>query len=201
MPSQNPPFLEVNQQIEGMNSPSLSITWGRVSPDDNSSAFLVPSKPGIMTDYMIHSGFEKDHHVYMLGITSPQGFQGDSVAFVQLAAPTMLYVVRWTASRWGQIPKAPDPYMIGNGRILMDEHYDTVPILVNAGGQVPLYRWSGVFIFGAKAPKKRGVDEVSFPRHPDIADVFNRVPSEQENMDSTLLTPNGGMLNPKVPIK
>src|SRR5215469_9363182 len=74
---------------------------------DNDGLYL--NQDGIWDDYYIHNTYFTDGHRYMLGIASPGGFEGASVAFVQTTAPTLLWQCEWTVVRWGESPLLPSP--------------------------------------------------------------------------------------------
>src|SRR5574342_1264186 len=63
---------------------------------------------GVWTDYHVESRYEADGQIYMMPVTSPDGFQGDSVSFVKLAGGTLLWFADWTAEKAGEKPSIPD---------------------------------------------------------------------------------------------
>src|ERR1700722_14672416 len=89
-------------------TPTAQVTIGTVTATDTLSK-LVTNTTVIWNDYMVKNRYEGDNHIYMMGITSPNGFQGASVAFAQLASPTLLWIAEWTASCFGQQPVVPNP--------------------------------------------------------------------------------------------
>lgn len=151
---------------------------------------------GLWTDYMVTNRYESDKHVYMLPIASPEGFAGNSAAFVQLAAPTTLWICEWTVCRARLKPKvpssAPPRYWV-----LLDEHLTPAMITVGPDGSTPLYRISGRYVYGATNPSRV---RVSHPLPPWLANTFNRsvdnnqfitgisVPEQQLNLQQSIST-------------
>ena len=150
-----------------------NIQVGIVEPDKENNVFT-DSKDGIWQDYEIRSRFESDKHRYMMGITSPDGFQGDSAAFVQLAAPTLVWIVDWTASKMGSKPSIPDTDMKEKEWVFLDEHIEPGMIIVGPDGTTPLYRISGTYFYGARKPSANVVNNTKFSRPPFIDNSFSR---------------------------
>src|SRR5207237_4450544 len=82
-----------------------------------------PSQGG-WTEWMIKSHYEHDDAIYMGGMTSPRPFQGASVSFVQLNAPSLLWIVQWTGARLAAMPVIPDPTSVDPNWVLMDKQYE-----------------------------------------------------------------------------
>ena len=159
------------------------VAVGEIPGGDNNAAFKEQSD-SMYTDYVIRNRYEKDRHTYMMPIASPGGFQRSSVAFVKLAASTLLWICDWTACRFNKQPDIPDPENRDSNWILLDEHYETAMITIAPDGQTPLYRISGTYVYGHKNPNKKTIRDVDFPRPPWLEDVFNR------SMPDTRLTQN-----------
>lgn len=136
---------------------SAIIRFGMVTPTDNAALFNENGDAGIWEDWFIRSEYISDYHRYMLPLTSPEGFQGATCAFVQLAAPTTLWVVDWTCEKRtspGDYPVYPDPQPTKPNIVLLD--IKIMPDMVNMGadGVSPIYRLSGVYTYGFKDPTK-----------------------------------------------
>lgn len=151
------------------------IVNGTISPTDEDAQYtnLGPDE-AITTDYLIESRYENDRQVFMAGLTSPTPFDGQSVAFFQLASPTLLWVVDWTAARFLQVPNIPDPASVPDDWLLLDVHVEPAMLVLAPGGAVPLYRISGTYFYGSKNPKASVFSQVAFPIPPWMNDVFSR---------------------------
>lgn len=174
-----------------------SVSIGIVRTDDAESKFINDKVPsGVVVDYRVRSIYESDKHRYMLPVTSPDGFQGDSVAFVQLASPTLLWVVDWTASRAATPPDVPAADIVaraalrgavlggaglaGEGLqatrewVLLDQHLEPNMITVMTEGNIPLYRISGIYVYGHRRPNADVAKNIKYPRPPWLKDEFDR---------------------------
>lgn len=173
------PYSNINNITGIENGPAATVTVGTVSPDDNDADYAdLGSDFDIFTDYEINSRYESDKHRYMAGITSPGGFQSNSVAFFQLASPTLLWIVDWTAAKFNSQPEIPAPLISpgfgGINWILMDEHYEPAKIAVASDGVTPIYRISGTYVYGHQNPDPQVLKNVAFGRPPWLEDVFDR---------------------------
>lgn len=128
----------------------------------------------VFTDYIVDSTFEGDLRRYMLGITSPGGFQSQSVAFCQLAAQTLLWVCEWTACRTGAQPQIPDPDSKDPDWVLLDVIPATRNVVNASDGVTPVYRISGTYVYGRSSPKSNVIDDVNYARPPWLPDDFDR---------------------------
>jgi hypothetical protein len=189
-PSNDPgPFVTISQNdevgSENSNAPRATITQGPVNLDFNAQYTPDGGANAITADFFINSHYEKDGHRYMAGITSPDGFAGDSVAFFQLASPTLLWVVEWTVLKIGETPPIPNPYGptvfdLGSPNptiprwVLLDDHYNPAMITVAPDGVSALYRLSGSYVYGCKNPSVISIADLEFSRPPWLADVFTR---------------------------
>lgn len=152
---------------------SAVITNGIITYDDDNAK--VKNEPKLIyTDAQLNNKYEKDRHIYMLGMTSPGGFQGASVAFVQLAAPTLLWISRWTLCSFFSQPKSPNPISNNPDWILMDDHYEPGTVIVGPDGVTPLYRISGTYVYGHRNPAEVTVNNINFARPPWLEDAFDR---------------------------
>lgn len=129
----------------------------------------------IFTDFLVVSKLEKDHHRYMMGVTSPGGnTDGTLVSFVQLASPTLLWICDWTAEKWEECPSIPDPKPNDSDWILLDEFVEPGMVVVTANGVTPKYRISGTYVYGHKRPNPNILRNANFSLPPWLQDVFNR---------------------------
>ena len=177
------PF-SINNPLTGLeNIPAATITSYDI-PDGDPEALYTDSGPdqSIWTDYMINSRYEKDRHTYMIPIASPTGFANVGAAFCQLAKPTLLWIVDWTACRFNEQPDIPSPLLVtglvtGNGAlpdfwILLDEHYEPAMVTLGADGVTPLYRLSGTYVYGCTDPSTVTTNDITFPRPPWMLDAL-----------------------------
>ena len=159
--------------ITSIPVPEAQVVIGTVQPTDPPSAF---AGNGLFPDYQIQSRFIKNNHRYMMGITSPAGTPtGGSAAFVQLAAPTLIWLCEWTAFQIGSPPPIPSPVSVNPDWILLDhEEYDPVMLILGPDGVTPCYRISGIYIYGHKNPAAVTVNNVNFSIPPWMVNVFDR---------------------------
>lgn len=166
-------FAASNPPEGNRTAPRVSITVGSISVDDNAGKFIANANPSsIFTDYIINQRYEQDRHIYMLPIASPVCFLGGTAAFVQLAAPTLLRIVDWTAARMNQQPTIPNPASFDPDWILMDILPETAMITVAIDGVTPLYRISGTYVYGHRRPSDNPFNNISYARPPWLRDDF-----------------------------
>ncbi len=155
------------------------------------------NQASIFTDYKIRCRYEKDGHIYMMGITSPNGFLSASAAFVQLAQPTLLWIADWTACKTNEQPEIPNtqlttvlttgqPGSIQGIWVLLDEQYETAEVVVGPDGISPLYRISGTYIYGCVNADPVTTNDIVFPLVPWLKDTF----PNGRNMPVSKLTGN-----------
>lgn len=157
-------------------TPIAQISIGETSiTDDRAQYKNTDNAADIYTDYMVYNRYEKDYHRYMMGVTSPGGFQGGTVAFVQLATPTLLWVSEWTACRLNTQPKIPDSTSKDSNWILLDEHIEPVMLGLAADGVTALYRINGTFVYGHRNPARALINNITYARPPWMEDSFTRV--------------------------
>lgn len=128
----------------------------------NAAKYIPSAQPAIYIDYIARNRYEGDYHRYMMGITSPGGFQGKSVAFCQLAAKTLLWVSDWTALREGYPPDIPDPESKNENWILLDVIPETGTPTLKPDGATVLYRISGTYVYGCVNPNANIYKDVVF---------------------------------------
>lgn len=177
--------------MPGIDVPTLKIGFGPVQLDDNDGLYenIQNDTSAVWSDYTIINRYESDKRVYMLGLTSPNGFQrtlptspgnqtsqvsSDTTAFVQLASPTLLWICDWTVARVKLQPKVPDPEPWDPSWVLLDEWYETVSMTLLPDGVTPLYRISGTFFYGHKNPSREVIQQMCFPRPPWMKDSLSR---------------------------
>ena len=153
--------------------PVATIKQGNVRVSDNDAKYL-PTGNAIITDYMVINHYESDRHIYQMGITSPFPFQDASAAFVQLAAPTLLWICDWTASRAIQQPSPPDPAPADPNWVLLDVIPQVAMVTLCPDGVSPLYRISGTYVYGHKNPSQNVFNNLSYARPPWMKDDFPR---------------------------
>mgnify|MGYP001598123111 CR=1 FL=1 len=169
------PFTTTNPATGSDAVPAAQINVGIVDSTDNAAQYINDSlDTSIWTDYQIRNRYEQDRHTYMMPIASPTGFLGNTAAFVQLAAPTLLWIAQWTAARFGVIPVRPALEPADENWVLLDVMPETVSIVLAADGVTPLYRLSGIYVFGHRRPSDDVFDQVRFGRPPYIKDAFVR---------------------------
>ncbi len=158
-------------------STNATVVIGNVGADGTSpSSFILPNSDPlqVFTDCMTTNRYEKDGHVYMLPVSSPAGFAGISCAFVQLAAPTLIWIADWTVCCWTKQPPIPDPTPNSANWVLLDEHYEPAMIELGPDGITPLYRISGTYFYGCLNPNATTVKDIQFGRPPYVADTIDR---------------------------
>lgn len=157
--------------------PAGNVQIGVLEPTDNNANFediITEDLPGVWVDYDISNRYEWNPSIYMNGVTSPNGFQGTSVSFVQLAAPTLLLISDWTASRLGYKPTSPS-VTPPDDWVLMAVFPETAPSNVMPDGETPVYRISGTYVFAHKNPSASNpFAQVSFPKLPYVQDKYSR---------------------------
>ena len=171
---------------------NVSISVGQVAIGDNDAKIKSSLSAAGLNDYKIENRYESDRHVYMLGITSPEGFQGSAVAFAQIASPTLIWICDWTASWFGKSPPMPDPEKVDTDNwVLLDDHYEAYMIGLSTDGETPLYRLQGTYVYGHTNPNTKPILDVVYPKPPHFQDIFERTIKE-ESMEGGISSPGGG---------
>lgn len=162
-----PPYPAPNPPTGPEAIPAAIVTIGEVPITDNLGKFLTEDNgANVFLDYRVMNRYEKDFHRYMLGITSPQGFQGNRAAFVQLASPTLLWIADWTVSKSNSVPTIPDPTPPTSNWIQLDEQMEPANMSLAADGVTPIYRISGVYVYGCLNPSFNLYQDITFPKPP-----------------------------------
>lgn len=157
-----------NSEIEFQDSDPV-VEFGTVSPDDN-KALYEANAVGIWTDYYVVNRYETDKQVWMMPVTSPDGFQGNQVAFCQLAAGTLLLICDWTGEKTGEPPSIPTSEPSDDNMILLNKHIESPMKELGAGGAEEdiIYRLSGTYVYGFKNPSQANK---CFPQPPWMKDA------------------------------
>lgn len=153
---------------------AATIVFGEVTITEDAKYIPEKQTGSVFSDYMIINRYERDNHIYMMGIASPSGFQGNTAAFVQLASPTMLWICDWTAAKLGSIPSVPDQNVSDPRWVLLDVLPELSQVVVAPDGKTPLYRISGTYVYGCLKPSTNAFDDVVFPRPPWLDDFTTR---------------------------
>lgn len=128
----------------------------------------------MIADYTIVNKYLFDPGVYTNGVTSPGGFNGLSVSFVQLRSATLLWLADWTALKGGAVPEIPDPFSVSPDWTLLEVMPEMPAVVPASDGVLPLYRVSGRYIYAHNKPSKTIYDQLNFPRLPTQPNVFSR---------------------------
>lgn len=157
-----------------------TVEIGEIDFDDNDAKFKPQESTSSFTNYIIHNRYEKDSHRYMAGVTSPGGFQGNSVAFFATENPTLLWISDWTACKWRNPPEIPAPVLADKDWVLLDEHYEPYRLGIARDGVTPLYRISGTYVYGKRNPQAVTVKDLIFPRPPWLQNEFDQTMPENK---------------------
>lgn len=166
-----PSYVTDNPETSEQEIPLAEVTIGDITPDDNDAKYQLEDNLSIYADYKVNNRFESDKHRYMMAIASPDGFQGASVAFVQLAAPTLLWIADWTCCRVNIQPKIPDPGGVDADWVLLDEFLEPATMSLLGDGKTPVYRISGTYVYGHKNPNSAVIAHMAYPRPPWLIDT------------------------------
>ncbi len=160
--------------LQEVNDSTPIVTVSSVTYDGTQAKYQLTDTDGIITDYIVRNKYHKNLGIYMNGVTSPTPFNGASVAFIQLSNPTLLWIAHWTACKAGAQPECPSKFPLDTQWILLYEYLESVKIETLADGQSPLYRLSGLYIYGHQSPDESTVKNISFPLPPYLQPVFDR---------------------------
>jgi hypothetical protein len=158
------------------------IKFGTITPDNVNGQFAEldqDGQPSPFTDYIVRNRFESDKHVYMMGVTSPGGLNGQAAAFVQFSVPTLLWIADWTCARWLNKPIIQDVNLPDTDWVLLDEHYEPGQLMMAPDGNSPFFRISGTFVYGKKNPSSATINDINFARPPHIKGDIDRTVSSQ----------------------
>ncbi len=176
------PYTTNNPATGNEDVPAAIISVSKVGFDDPAGVWNITGPADeIWNDFLITSRYENDLHRYMAGVSSPSGFNGGTAAFLQLAAPTLLWVVDWTASRYGTQPEVPDPFLSGTSPGLGTSNWVLLDIILEPGvmevspdGNSPFYRISGIYVYGHMVPDANPFVNINFTNPFFLQDAFDR---------------------------
>jgi len=149
------------------------VSASAISFDSNDGKFTEEIDPSFVhLYYKIVNRYEKNNGVYMAGLTAPNGFNGASVGFVQIHAPTLLWICDWTAMQANQVPKIPSTVPFSSDWIYLNGWYDLPDVKPAADGTSPIYSITGTYFYGHKNPSSVDVNNLNFPICPWVEDSF-----------------------------
>lgn len=175
----------------------VQLSDGPITMDTDQSA-AYKQGAGFNTDCLIRCYYKNRPQRWMMPIASPNGFQGDSVGFVQLAAPTTALHVEWTVAKKNDKPKIPDPTP-KSGWVLLYQSPEPELIEIMANGVSAGYRCSGLYVYGCKKPKSQPVEDAQYPMPPWLEDVFPTQMSVQDFYQAFGSASAAGGASPGVP--
>lgn len=124
---------------------------------------------GVWEDYFIQNSYDTDQHVFQLGVTTPTGFLGNTVAFVQTAAPTLIWTCDWLARKQGNVPSVPNPTELADGDwVLLHTTIEPAMVDVLPDGYTYVYTIHGTYWYGHANPAKA---QMFFPKAPWLVDT------------------------------
>lgn len=122
-------------------------------PADDFNGLYNSTQVGLWTDYYIWNSYFTDQHIYQMGVASPGGFDGASVAFVQTTAPTLLWQCDWQVERQDASPIIPSPtQLLDPNWVLLDTKIEPEQIELVPNGITYIYRIKGTYWFGHQNP-------------------------------------------------
>ncbi len=156
--------------------PSTTIIIRNIAYDDQDAVYdQTGTGADTFTDYQIVNRYYQDPHTYMAGISSPLGFSGASVAFFQLAASTTLWIADWTACKLNSPPESPDPTPTDSTWVFLGAAPEVAKIEYMGDGFTPIYRVSGIYVYGKTNPSANVFNDLTFPRSPEFDDARPRL--------------------------
>lgn len=138
------------------------------------AAQYVQEDDRIGVHYMAYNSYDHRQGVHLVGVTSPDGFKGQNCAFVQLTAPTNVWVFRWTSASFFGKPRIPDATPLNKDWVLLQRLPEIPMVTVGPDGETPLYRVTGTYVYGKKTPSTDPFDDASFPLPAFLEDSFDR---------------------------
>ena len=153
----------------------LVVQQGPVTYDANPGQIADPGNyTGICVEYFFENSYENDRHTYMASQTSATPFNNSTVGFVKVGNPTTLWICEWTACQLGAKPMAPNPIPESSGWVLLDVQPTLAGKSIVTDAQTPIYRISGVYVYGRKNPADNVYEDAVFPVYPWIANTEGR---------------------------
>lgn len=157
------------------NGVEAQLVYGDIPEEDFNAQYQAMDDPSkLFADYLMRNRYEWDGCRYMLSVTSPDGFVGNTVAVCQLAEPTLLLISDWTASKIGEQPIIPDPESQDPNWVLIDAHPELFMQNVMSDGNNAVYRISGMYVYACLNPDANMVKNLVYPRPPYLKDSFQR---------------------------
>lgn len=130
---------------------------------------FITDRAGVWEYYFIKNSYDTDQHVFQMGVTSPSGFNGSTVAFVQTAAPTLVWTCEWSARRQGSLPSIPDPIdLVDKEWVLLHTQIEPEIVDVLPDGFTYVYTISGIYWYGHANPSQV---QMFYPKAPWLADT------------------------------
>lgn len=183
----------VGQEGLSLASSPATITVTPIQLDPENNSYRIDNDAGIFTDYIVRNKYLKPQNVWMSSITSTTGFNGNSVAFFQLGAPTLLWIADWSALKVGIQPQAPSRVPLSRGWQLLYEYIEPVMIITGGDGIVPLFRLNGIYVFGQIAPSTETLNNVYYPLPPYLdPNKFSRTQPVNRMLRNIIDTGAGG---------
>ena len=149
-----------------------TVSVGTISITDESSQYnkAVVGDGTQWTDTLIENHFIADKHTVMMSVTSPGGFNGDSVAFCKLGTDTLTWICEGTIQRVGAEPLVPQAEPTDPNIILLDEYFSPAMLELEPDGATVRYRISFRLAYGFKNPSQA---ELMHPRPPWMAQTIS----------------------------
>ena len=149
---------------------TANVVVGKVDATDSQALFNSQGN-GLYLDYYCDNRYEYNPNKYMAGNTSATPFNGGSVAFFQLASPTLLWVADWTCCKAGDVPNIPDPEPPASSAwVLLWVSPQLAQKNITGNGKTALYRVSGTYVYGHKNPTGNPLLLTTFPKPPWMKD-------------------------------
>lgn len=182
------PQASDDPQTGSQTNITAQITLGDVSATSEDAVYKGADDLTIFTDYEIVDKQIWNPQTLMIPVSSPTGFAGASVAFCQMANPTCLRYVSWSARRCAQQPDVPDPTQVSARWVLLRIITAPAVMEVAADGVTPIYRLAGTYIYGLRNPGNSPLSAfqtVQYPNAPYFDDSF----ATGRNMPASALVP------------
>jgi hypothetical protein len=181
----------------------VTITVEPISPTSQDAKYNESNidKFAVWTDYAIENHYIDDQGIFVMPVTSPGGFQSASVGFVQINAPTLLWVCDWTACRFNVQPDIPSKTPSDSNWVFLHATPVTRNLVIAGDGVTPLYRITGTYVYAHKNPTSDVFDKVQYPRPPWLEDVFNRTEPKDKQKKGISDIPTANRPGPTGPVR
>jgi hypothetical protein len=186
------PPTAANQATSSYDVPEAEIAVGTIEIGDQDGKILPPATAGVWDDCVVVNRYAHRHGRYMAGISSPNGFNGQSVAFFQMWNPTLLLISDWTAQASNRQPEIPNPEPQDSDLVLLGDFPELRNVEVAGDSVTPVYRISGVYVYGFKNPKASVYEDAVYPRPPWLKDDFDRSVREDAPQGNIIDGTGGG---------